>query len=96
MNSRLSPINNYVGTVEWFRDHLGYGFISCADFSQPIYVHYTRIVTNEQFKTLSKGQIVVFQCVQVVKKEGVKLMAINVKQQEIQKVVATPILSDSQ
>ena len=92
----INAVNSkdYIGTVSWFRDHLGYGFLDCSDFSHPIFVHYSRIMTDENFKTLSKGQIVVFQCVHVTKDTSVKLMAINVRQGEIQKVKATLVKAE--
>jgi len=46
------------GTVKWFNQRKGYGFISTAD-GQDIFVHYTNI-SGEGFKTLAEGDSVSF------------------------------------
>jgi CspA family cold shock protein len=46
------------GTVKWFSDSKGYGFIR-RDAGEDVFVHYTGI-TGEGFKTLSEGQRVEF------------------------------------
>ena len=46
------------GTVKWFNQRKGYGFISAAD-GQDIFVHYTNI-SGEGFKTLAEGDSVSF------------------------------------
>lgn len=48
------------GTVKWFSDAKGYGFIAADDGSQDLFVHHTQIV-GEGFKSLSEGQRVQFQ-----------------------------------
>jgi len=48
-----------VGTVVWFDERKGYGFISCQDEGTDLFVHYTGI-SGDGFKTLHKGQIVNF------------------------------------
>ena len=57
--------HEFVGTVDWFNDNYGYGFISCEEVSpeKSIYVHFSHIMTDESFKTLSKGQYVTFQII---------------------------------
>ncbi len=47
------------GTVKWFNDAKGYGFISCEEKNQDLFVHFTGIV-GEGFKTLKEGQQVTF------------------------------------
>ena len=47
------------GTVKWFDEKKGYGFISGDDGSD-IFVHYTSIA-SEGFKTLSEGDTVEFE-----------------------------------
>ncbi len=70
---------SYEGTVLWFRDDLGYGYIENKSFTKSIYAHYKRIVSNEQFKTLSKGQLVIFEVAESEK----GLMAINIREKKI-------------
>ena len=42
------------GTVKWFNEKKGYGFISCEGVDD-LFVHYSDIETDG-FKTLSEGQ----------------------------------------
>ena len=46
------------GTVKWFNEKKGYGFIECEDGTD-VFVHYSAI-QGAGFKTLSEGQRVVF------------------------------------
>jgi cold shock protein len=49
------------GTVKWFNESKGYGFIQKEDGGD-IFVHYTAI-QDSGFKTLSEGQAVSFDIV---------------------------------
>lgn len=49
------------GTVKWFNQRKGYGFISTAD-GRDIFVHYTNI-SGDGFKTLAEGDVVSFDIV---------------------------------
>jgi len=51
-----------VGTVKWFNDSKGFGFITANGIDKDIFVHYTSIV-GDGFKTLSDGQEVEFELV---------------------------------
>lgn len=69
----------YTGTVLWFSDIKGYGFIECTELKRNIFVHYSRINSNENYKTLSKGQYVQFELVETEK----GLMAVNVNEKKV-------------
>jgi CspA family cold shock protein len=47
------------GTVKWFDEAKGYGFISPEDGSKDVFVHHTGIA-GSGFKTLAEGQRVTF------------------------------------
>ena len=49
------------GTVKWFDNKKGYGFITDGE-GKDIFVHYTGIV-SEGFKTLEEGQTVSFELI---------------------------------
>ncbi|MDX2454492.1 cold shock domain-containing protein [Desulfosarcina sp.] len=47
------------GTVKWFNDKKGYGFINEED-GQDVFVHFSAIDMTG-FKTLSEGDMVIFE-----------------------------------
>ena len=61
------------GTVKWFNERKGFGFIAREDNDEDVFVHYSAIV-SEGFKTLHEGDEVTFEI-----QEGPKgLQATNV------------------
>jgi CspA family cold shock protein len=48
------------GTVKWFNDAKGYGFITPSDGTPDVFVHFSD-VQMEGFKSLSEGQKVDFE-----------------------------------
>ncbi len=46
------------GTVKWFNESKGFGFIACED-GRDVFVHYSAI-TGDGFKTLNEGDAVTF------------------------------------
>ena len=48
------------GTVKWFNDSKGYGFIQPEDGGKDVFVHFSQIA-GEGFKTLTEGAKVEFE-----------------------------------
>jgi CspA family cold shock protein len=48
------------GTVKWFNESKGYGFISPADGGKDVFVHFSAI-QGDGFRTLAEGQAVNFE-----------------------------------
>ena len=48
------------GTVKWFNDAKGFGFITPKDGSADVFVHFSAI-SGSGFKTLAEGQAVTYQ-----------------------------------
>ncbi|WP_371188746.1 cold-shock protein [Thalassotalea maritima] len=47
------------GTVKWFNETKGFGFIAQADGGKDVFVHY-RAIASEGFRSLTEGQEVEF------------------------------------
>jgi CspA family cold shock protein len=48
------------GTVKWFNEAKGYGFITPEDGSKDLFVHFSNI-TTDGYKTLTEGWTVSFE-----------------------------------
>ena len=64
------------GTVKWFNDEKGYGFITDEANGSDLFVHFSAI-NAEGYKTLTEGQNVSFD-VEQDPKNADKLRAVNV------------------
>ena len=62
------------GTVKWFNDQKGYGFLT-GDDGQEVFVHWTALDAPRNYASLRDGERVEFDTVQDAK--GIK--AINVR-----------------
>jgi cold shock protein len=66
------------GSVKWFNNAKGYGFIVADEGSEDLFAHYSAI-TMDGYKTLKAGQKVNFDIIQGDKGQH----AINIKPEEI-------------
>jgi CspA family cold shock protein len=48
------------GTVKWFNNTKGFGFIAPAEGGEDVFVHHS-VIQGEGFKTLTEGQKVTFE-----------------------------------
>lgn len=48
-------------TVKWFDPKKGYGFIDHPEEGEDVFVHYSNIESDDDFKTLQSGQRVRFE-----------------------------------
>lgn len=64
------------GTVKWFNESKGFGFITRADGGEDVFVHFSAIAADG-FKTLAEGQNVSFD-VEQDPKDARKFRAVNV------------------
>lgn len=48
------------GTVKWFNETKGFGFITPADGSKDVFVHFSAI-QGDGFKTLAEGMTVTYE-----------------------------------
>lgn len=49
------------GTVKWFDDKKGYGFITRSDEGKDLFVHFKDIVSTNSHRSLSDGDKVEFE-----------------------------------
>jgi cold shock protein len=63
------------GTVKWFNDEKGFGFITPTDGTKDLFAHHSEIRNGGGFRTLAEGAQVEFEV-----KEGPKgLQAANIR-----------------
>lgn len=65
------------GTVKWFNDDKGYGFISNDNGGDDVFVHFSAIQSSG-FRTLKEGQKVTYET-ETDPKNSSKLRAVNVQ-----------------
>jgi CspA family cold shock protein len=63
------------GTVKWFNDAKGYGFISPEDGGKDLFVHHTAI-TGDGYKSLAEGAKVEFEAAEGAKGPEAKNVAL--------------------
>jgi CspA family cold shock protein len=63
VRGKIKEVFMPTGTVKWFSDDKGYGFITPSDGSADLFVHHSGIV-GEGFKTLAEGAAVEFETAQ--------------------------------
>jgi cold shock protein len=62
-NRKVGPENMAQGTVKWFSEDKGYGFISPDEGGEDLFVHYSGIAANG-FKSLEEGEKVTYEATQ--------------------------------
>lgn len=73
-SSEHQPVGMYQGSVKWFNNKSGFGFITVVDSSdykdKDIFVHHSSIVVkDEQYKYLVQGEYVTFNISQMDTKD---------------------------
>ena len=52
--------NSVNGTVKWFNEEKGFGFITPEAGGKDVFVHFRAIVSDDGYRTLQEGQEVQF------------------------------------
>ena len=60
-----------IGTVKWFNNAKGFGFITMSDRSEDIFVHF-RAIEGDGFKSLAEGEEVEFELVTQIRRHTVR------------------------
>jgi cold shock protein len=66
------------GKVKWFDGKKGYGFIIPSEGSGDVFVHYTAIKSDSEFKTLKEGMMVQFELTEG--KRGMQALNVTILQ----------------
>jgi CspA family cold shock protein len=56
-------MSRLTGTVRWFNNAKGYGFLGRDDGGPDVFMHYSSIV-RDGYKTLREGEVVAFEIIQ--------------------------------
>jgi CspA family cold shock protein len=56
-------MSRLTGTVKWFNNSKGYGFLGRDDGGADVFMHYSSIV-RDGYKTLREGEVVTFDVIQ--------------------------------
>jgi CspA family cold shock protein len=64
------------GTVKWFNESKGFGFIAPSDGSADVFVHFSAI-NSEGFRTLAEGQSVNYEVEDGPKGPQAKQVTVN-------------------
>ena len=64
------------GTVKWFNEAKGFGFITPADGSEDVFVHFSAI-NSDGFRTLAEGQSVNYSVEQGAKGAQASNVTVN-------------------
>jgi CspA family cold shock protein len=56
--------NNQTGTVKWFNESKGYGFIAPDDGGKDLFAHFREIQSDDGYKTLAENARVQFNVTQ--------------------------------
>lgn len=60
----MTSNNSEIGTVKWFDDGKGFGFITPEQGGKDLFAHFKEIRSESGFKSLSEGQRVQFEVTQ--------------------------------
>jgi len=55
-----------LGTVKWFDEAKGYGFLNTAGIEKDIFIHYKHIV-QDGYRTLYRNELVLFEPIDTAK-----------------------------
>lgn len=67
-------MSNYTGTIKWFDNERGYGFISTNE-GQDVFVHHSQVKEKSHHKDLHEGEAVNFD----IREDKEGLAAMNVQ-----------------
>ena len=63
------------GTVKWFNNEKGYGFLTLEESGQDVFIHYSEI-NMDGYRTLKTGQFVQFEMLD--SQNGLKATGLNI------------------